>query len=125
MNRRMASKVVCPYCQSDAEWVENKEIYGENRGKSYMIYLCRKCDARVGCHNNSEVPLGTLADKELRQWRIKTHEHLDRLWKDGIFSRKEVYAMLKTIFKKEIHIGESDIKTCKEIIKKLQRPVNL
>lgn len=117
--------MICPYCNKEAPWIENKEIYGRNYGRSYMCYYCRDCDAYVGCHNNTKYPLGTMANKELRMWRIKAHEHLDRLWKDKIFKRKEVYHMLKVIFHKEVHIGESNIEMCKKIIKKLQKPVQL
>lgn len=115
-------KVICPYCNKEAPWVENKEIYGRNYGKSYMCYYCKDCNAYVGCHNNTRFPLGTIANKELRQWRIKTHKHLDRLWKDKIFSRREVYHKLKVAFGREIHVGESDIETCRAIMKKLQVP---
>lgn len=117
--------MICPYCNKEAVWCENKEIYGRNYGKSYMCYLCKDCDAYVGCHQNTKKPLGTIANKELRRWRMKAHEHLDRLWKDKIFTRKQVYQMLKEIFHREIHVGESDIKTCQEIIRKLQKPVRL
>lgn len=117
--------MICPYCNKEAIWCENKEIYGKNYGKSYMCYLCKKCDAYVGCHNNTRVPLGTIANKELRRWRVEAHKHLDRLWKDKIFTRRKVYEMLKTVFSREIHVGESDIETCKEIIRKLQKPVQI
>lgn len=116
--------MICPYCKKEAIWCENKEVYGKNIGRSYMMYLCKPCDARVGCHNNTRQALGTMADKELREWRRTAHLHLDRLWKDGIFTRKKVYQILKDVFHKEVHIGESNIEMCKEIIKKLQRPLN-
>lgn len=61
----------------------------------------------------------TPEQKELRHWKMKAHEHLDRLWKDGIFTRSEVYKMLETVFHREIHISQADIKMCKEIIRKL------
>lgn len=114
--------MICTYCNKEAKWCENKEIYGKNYGKSFMCYLCKDCDAYVGCHNNTKKPLGTIANKELRAWRIKAHRHIDRWWKNKIFTRKEVYNMLKIIFGREIHIGESDIKTCKDIIEKYPIP---
>lgn len=109
----------CPYCKKQARWCENKERYGKNYGKSYMCYWCKDCDSYVGCHNNSKRPLGTMANKELREWRIKTHSVIDPLWKDGEYSRAQVYTKLNVAFGKEIHVGESDIELCKEIIKKL------
>jgi len=118
-------KMICPYCKKEAQWVENKEIYGSNYGKSYMCYLCKDCNAYVGCHNNSRFPLGTMANEELRRWRIETHKHLDRLWKDKIFTRRQVYRMLETVFGKEVHIGEADINMCKNILRKLQKPIRV
>ena len=57
----------CNYCGREAEWVENKEIYGRNYGKSYMAWLCRPCDAYVGCHQNTKKPLGRMSNKEERE----------------------------------------------------------
>jgi len=109
-------KIFCPYCKKEAKWCENKERYGKNYGKSYMCYWCKDCDSYVGCHNNTRKPLGTMANKELRDWRMKAHAHIDPYWKSGKLSRGQVYELLKKKFGKEIHIGESDIELCKAII---------
>lgn len=106
----------CPYCKMEAIWCENKEIYGRNYGKSYMCYLCKKCDAYVGCHNNSKKPLGTMANKELREWRKKTHTTIDPIWRDGVISRGKLYRMMSDHFGFDVHIGESDVEICKKII---------
>lgn len=111
----------CPYCKQKAEWVENKEVYGKNYGDSYMMHLCRKCDARVGCHNNSRKPLGTMANKELRMYRMMTHGVVDPLWKTKKYKRGQVYDMLNSHFEETIHIGESSIEMCKKIIKFIAR----
>lgn len=107
--------MICPYCQQEAIWTENKAIYGKNYGKSYMMYWCKPCDARVGCHNNTRKPLGTMANAETREWRKKAHAIFDPLWKNG-GSRDRAYGKLNKHFGREIHIGESDIETCKQII---------
>lgn len=106
----------CPYCNNEALWCENKEIYGKNYGKSYMCYYCKPCDAYVGCHNNTKKALGTMANKELREWRVKAHEVVDPLWREAGLDRKEVYKLLKEKLGRTIHIGEADIETCKMII---------
>ena len=110
------TKMICPFCHKPAEWVENKEVYGRNYGKSYMMWLCRKCDAYVGCHNNTHKPLGIMANAELRGWRITTHHIIDPLWKNGKYSRTQVYNILRQHFGKYIHIGSSDINMCQKII---------
>ena len=107
----------CPYCNKEAQWVTNEKIYGKRYGKSYMCYLCETCNAYVGCHNNTKIPLGTMANKELRNWRIKSHSVIDPLWRGKKVNRQEVYDKLKSVFGKEIHIGKADIELCKNIIK--------
>lgn len=106
----------CPYCKNEAQWVDNSVVYGRRYGKSYMCYYCKPCDAYVGCHNNTTRPLGTMANKELRDWRMKVHAHIDPVWKYGKKSRGAVYAILKENFGRQIHVGESDIETCKQIL---------
>jgi len=109
--------MICPYCNKEAKFCENKEVYGKNYGKSYMCYWCAPCNAYVGTHNNSEIPLGTMANKLLRKWRMNAHKYFDRTWKQGIFkNRSHAYSNLSKHFGRQIHIGESDIETCKQII---------
>jgi len=115
--------MICPYCNREAEWVENKEIYGKNYGKSIMMWLCRSCDAHVGCHNNTKRPLGTMADYITRHWRKRAHENFDPLWK-GVWvrnstaklNRERVYNSISNQFGFRVHIGEADEEMCKKII---------
>lgn len=109
-------KILCPFCNKEAKWCENKEVYGRNYGKSYMCYWCKDCDAYVGCHNNTREALGTMANKELRGWRHQAHLAFDPLWQKWGLTRNEAYGILDTYFKREVHIGEADIETCKKII---------
>jgi hypothetical protein len=109
-------QVNCPYCGEPAEWVENKEIYGKNYGKSYMAWLCRKDDAYVGCHQNTKKPLGKMANKELREWRKKAHRVFDPLWKTGKMSRKKAYRLLYEKTGKWIHMGDSNVEDCKLVL---------
>ncbi len=106
----------CPYCGEPAQWVPNEVIYGRRYGRSYMAWYCRKDNAYVGCHNNTKTPLGTMANKELRQWRVKAHAHIDPLWKSGRITRKKLYKRLNGYFGREVHIGEADIRLCKAIV---------
>lgn len=106
----------CPYCDKVAIWTENKAIYGNNYGKSYMCYYCKPCDAYVGCHNNTRKPLGTMANAETREWRKTAHAAFDPIWKSGKMSRSKAYRILSKSLGKEIHIGEADIRTCQNIL---------
>lgn len=109
--------MICPYCNKQAEWVENKEIYGRNYGESYMAYFCRLCNAYVGCHNNTRRPLGTMANSETREWRRRAHDVFDRIWKGRKKKFRDVtYKAISREFGFDVHIGNSDTDMCKKII---------
>ncbi len=114
-------EVFCPYCGKRAEFVDSAEIY---HGRSYgMIYLCRPCDAYVGCHGNGkgDAPKGRLANAELRRWKIAAHNAFDPLWKYGSFRgrRNAAYAWLAEqmgLPKEQTHIGMFDVAQCQQVI---------
>jgi uncharacterized protein YlaI len=111
----------CPECGKKAKFVDNAEIYGKRYGQSYMMYWCKTCDTRVGVHQNDpNRPLGTMAGPELRKWRKKAHDAFDKLWcVPGLNHRQArtfAYQEMSEEFGREMHIGEADIETCKEII---------
>ena len=54
-----------------------------------------------------------MANKELREWRMKAHRNIDRYWKEEGMKRGTVYAKLKEKMGREIHVGESDLETAK------------
>ena len=51
----------------------------------------------VGCHNNTRKPLGTMADKELREARMAVHAKIDPLWRSGRHRRSDVYRRIKIL----------------------------
>lgn len=114
-------EVFCPYCGKCAEFVDSAEVY---HGRSYgMIYLCRPCDAYVGCHGNGkgDSPKGRLANAELRRWKIAAHNAFDPLWKFGPFRgrRSSAYAWLAEqmgLPKEKTHIGMFDVAECQQVI---------
>lgn len=119
----------CPYCASKAELVEDSVIYN---GNSYdkRIWICSDypvCDSYVGCHADG-LPLGTLANKELRYWRRQAHEHFDPLWKfknaqKSGNHRSDAYKWLSValeIPKDNTHIAEMDVNQCKKIVELVQ-----
>lgn len=111
--------VFCPYCGKRAEFVDSAEVY---HGRSYgMIYLCRKCDAYVGCHGRGDTPKGRLANAELRRWKIAAHNAFDPLWRFGPFrgQRNNAYAWLAEqmgLPKEKTHIGMFDVAECQQVI---------
>ena len=112
--------VKCPYCGKEAEWTSNEVVYGRRYGKSWMCYWCADCDAYVGCHNNTRVPLGTMANKELRRARMAAHEVIDPLWRSGEYTRKGLYRRLSDAMGHDVHIGGSTKEECAAIVKTAQ-----
>lgn len=110
--------MICPFCNKPAKWVENKAIYGRNYGKSYMVWWCRPCDAYVGCHNNSQRPLGTMANFKTRKFRKMAHAVFDPIWKNKgrKNSRDLTYSRISKVFGYQVHIGESNVEQCEKII---------
>ena len=106
---------VCPYCGKKTELIDSAEIYN---GKSFgPIYICRDCDAYVGCYKGTTTALGRLADKELRIAKRRAHHYLDQLWKNPR-QRLKVYEWLSKelhIPQDQTHVGMSDVKQCNRI----------
>lgn len=107
---------ICPYCKKPPVYVDSKEIYGVSHG---MMFLCRPCKAYCGVHPNTNIPLGRLANKSLREWRIKAHAAFDPLFKSNYMTRPEAYAWLSFNLKLPIivtHIGMFGVDTCKKVV---------
>jgi hypothetical protein len=108
---------VCPYCKNKSKYIDSKEIYGKSYG---MIYICHPCDAYVGVHKGTNIALGRLANKELREWKKTAHAHFDLLWKENIIPRKLAYSLLSehlSIPFKYTHIGMFSVETCRKTVK--------
>lgn len=109
--------VLCPYCGCEAEFVDSARVY---RGKSYgMIYDCRPCDAYVGVHKGTDKPLGTLANRELRQMRMRAHAAFDPMWKRGTMSRRDAYGWMQRTFgmtAEQAHISRFGVAECERLL---------
>ncbi len=123
---KVKQQVTCPYCKSATEFLQNsKAIYhGRNFGP---VYLCRPCQAWVGCHPRSWLPLGRLANAELRKWKQKAHKAFDPLWQQQAArkqwpkgrARRVAYSWLSeklNLQKGECHIGLFDIDLCRQVV---------
>jgi hypothetical protein len=125
ISRRALSRVknpipaptVCPYDGGQVDLVNNSEIY---KGKSYgewpYAYLCRECGAYVGLHPHTDIPLGTLADAELRRARNMCKAPFVQLYKQKVMTRDKAYAELAKHMGLDVeacHFGWFDIEQCK------------
>ena len=108
--------VKCPYCQGTALLVDSAEVYGKSYG---YVYICRPCNAWVGCKKGTDIPLGTLANDQLRAARLLAHQRFDPVWKRAGVSRTEAYRFLATLLNlpaHHAHIGNCNLEQCKTII---------
>lgn len=106
----------CRYCGGDVRLVCNSEIYnGRSYGDWPFAYLCSGCQAYVGLHPDTDIPLGTLADNKLRAARNASkatfHEHMK---KTGL-SRTRAYQWLVGRMNIEVgkcHFGWFELEEC-------------
>lgn len=113
--------IKCNYCGNDAALVSGKEIYPHRPDLySLQFWSCSPCKAWVGCHKRSNaVPLGRLANAELRREKTAAHAAFDPIWKSGRKSRRGAYEWLSkrlSIPFKDCHIGMFDVDTCKRVV---------
>lgn len=111
----------CDYCGEKAPLVKGVEIYPHRTDlHSLNFYLCRTCNAYVGCHKVTTDPLGRLANAELRAAKSRAHLSFDRLWKGKYFrSRTRAYNWLAAQLKiktSQCHIGMFDVAMCRRVI---------
>lgn len=134
------SEVTCPYCNAAARLADSYEVYGRSYGPIWICSNYPECDAYVGCHKGTNVPLGRLADRALRAYKKAAHARFDPLWREAprIYqlsgdkqerakaqrvirqrARARTYAWLANqlgITPDECHIGMFDCDTCQRVI---------
>ena len=122
--RRRSFKVVCPYCQAVATLKDSSVVYDKPYGKIWLCSNWPECDSMVGAHKNGE-PKGTMANGELRKWRINAHREFDRHWKGGNAGtsrrkkRTNAYKKLAgalALPSEKAHIAMLNVKQCKRVI---------
>lgn len=107
----------CPYCEGPVALVSNAEVYGREYGAWPYLYLCRACDAYVGLHPDTDIPLGKLADRELREARKESKGVFQSLSARQGWSRTEAYKWLADrmgIPVGECHFGWFDLERCEQ-----------
>lgn len=115
----MTQRTMCPYCGAESKKVTGKEVYPHRPDLySKTFYMCKPCDAYVGCHPGTSKALGRLANAELRAAKSAAHRMFDLIWRDGSMSRGAAYSWLAEqlgIDKKDCHIGMFDVDMCEEV----------
>ena len=98
-------------------------MYGNDRGAYKYLYVCDRypaCNSYVAAHRTTRLPLGSLADGNLRHKRIQAHRAFDRLWRSGLMSKREAYQWMQTEFclhKDQAHIAQFGTYMCDRLIR--------
>lgn len=88
----------CPYCGAKATLHPSSYVYGDAAKNGGYLYVCDRypqCDAYVTAHEKSKLPMGTLADRHLRNKRIDAHKAFDRLWLNGYMEKWQAYKWMQ------------------------------
>lgn len=116
-----AKSMRCPYCGSPVIYRSAEGIYHDN-GKDTMLYVCShypKCDAYVRVHAGTNIPVGILANHELRTLRRTAHRYFDQLYQSGYMSKQDAYQWLADLISaplSEAHIGYLGEYYCNQVI---------
>lgn len=118
----------CPYCGSHTILRSGDEIYRENtRGE--MLYVCKNypaCDSYVRTQRGTNIPLGTVANRELRELRAEAHRQFDKLYKRGYMSKHDAYQWLSGVLgvsAKDAHIAYLNVLSCNLVIREAKKQI--
>lgn len=121
--------IKCPYCKSQA-FLRPASVVHEHFISGEEVYVCARypaCDAYVSAHRDTRLPMGTLANKQLRKKRRQAHIALNQLWGQGFMTKKEAYRWLQVqlgLPESEAHIGNFSEFRCEQIITLCSRFTN-
>lgn len=113
----------CPYCGAHVIYRSADGIYRDNQNHT-MLYVCSRypeCDAYVRVHAGTKIPVGSLANPELRKLRRLAHQQFNRLYESGYMSKRDAYQWLADLIDapmSEAHIGHMGEYYCKLVIDK-------
>lgn len=108
----------CRYCNGSVRIVGHAAIYhGRTYGEWPWVYRCEDCEARVGMHPFTNLPLGTLADDDLREVRNRCKKPFERIWegRSPLMGRTQAYRWLAEQLGKSIaecHFGLFEADDC-------------
>lgn len=126
--------VTCPYCGNPSKLVSGAAIYPNRRDLALLKYhRCVPCDAHVGCHkpgafmfagnkkitSDGSLPMGQLANAELRAARQAAHAAFDPRWREQQTPRRIAYDWLARqlgLPLDQTHIAEFDLAQCRRVV---------
>lgn len=81
----------CPYCPGQIHIVSLGDDLESRYGIWPWVYACRECEASVGMHPRTDIPLGTLADAPTRDERRRARLALKTLYLTGLMSAGQAH----------------------------------
>ena len=130
----MTAPSICPYCGNPSRIVSGDAIYPHRLDLALLkFHRCEPCDAYVGCHrpgayvwvhgvkftSDGTLPMGRLANSELRRAKMAAHTAFDPIWREGGTPRRIAYDWLAKqlgIHLDDTHIGEFDLAQCQRVV---------
>lgn len=112
----------CPYCGAKATLRSANIVYGEHVKNNRYLYVCDrypKCDAYVSAHQRTKLPMGTLANGDLRNKRIETHRVFGKMWHSGLMKKWQAYKWMQGKFglnENQAHIAKFSEYMCEQLI---------
>lgn len=112
----------CPFCGGRVVFRSAEGIYQDNR-KNVMLYICShypECDSYVRADPVTGKPIGTMADRTLRELRKEAHRCFDTIYKKGYMTKAEAYMWLSqklSLPLSETHIGLFGNYYCEVVIR--------
>ena len=80
---------ICPYCDQPSQLVNGLALYPHRSDLAKNnFYLCKPCNAYVGCHAGTQHAMGRLADLSLREAKKKAHAAFEPIWKQHKFMKR-------------------------------------
>lgn len=119
----------CPYCGSSVVLRSADGIYHDNSSQT-MLYVCShypQCDAYIRTHPGTTIPVGTLANRELRALRNEAHRCFDQLHRCGLMSKQDAYLWLAALLQVPLsraHIGYLGEYYCTQVIEESRKLLN-
>ncbi len=116
----------CPYCGSPGILCSADGIYKDNSQNAWL-YVCKHyptCDSYVRVHPGTKIPVGTMANRELRALRNEAHHYIDQLHKRGLMEKEDAYHWLASVLAAPLgqaHIGNLGEYYCRQVIEESKK----
>lgn len=125
------NQIRCPYCGAYARLQSADGIYRDN-SRNVMLYVCPnypECDSYVRVHEGTKIPVGSMANHELRKLRKEAHDYFNKLYLKGYMTKDDAYRWLADIIcttdMKNAHIGNMSEYYCRLVIEKSREFINI